>query len=275
MRTHFSAEDQEIVKDCCISRAIQTLMKAYDDCEGVTFAGVGLDALIAAWQAFEVSRTTAKENDPIFHALLNEAIKTQENGHELYLSTDQVGIWVEHIGLILTPSFALEAFNYYLDTWIHPHSPTSGGVPYHLLDFDMDGTRDYSIGLSFDDNGEIVFDPQMKWDGIVDLAKRVFFFMIATTEKLEAWKAASKGGKLAFTEICAIRRLFFFFEVPTKLQEMQHPQLLTLTKLQRASNKKKGVHLTAKDISNILETFGPIARPESKVGPESPPVTRS
>jgi hypothetical protein len=235
MRTHFSAEDQEIVKDCCISRAIQTLMKAYDDCEAVTFAGVGLDALIAAWQAFEVSRTTAKENDPRFHALLNEAIKTQENGHELYLSTDQVGIWVEHLGLILTPSFALETFNYYLDTWIHPHSPTSGGVPYHLLDFDMDGTRDYSIGLSFDDNGEIVFDPQMKWDGIVDLAKRVFFFMIATTEKLEAWKAASKGGKLAFTEIYA----------------------------------------TAKDISNILETFGPIARPESKVGPESPPVTRS
>jgi hypothetical protein len=215
-------------------------MEAYEDCQGVTFAGVGLDSLIAAWQAFEKSRTTAKGTDPKFLTLLNGAIKAQKSGHELHLTTEQVIDLVGHLELPLDSWISLQVFNCHLENWIRPLSPPSRGVSFHFLDFEMDRTRDYSIGLSFDDKGEIVFGPQMNTDGIEDLSKRVFFLGVAITEKLETWRVAGKGGKLAFIELCAMRRLFFFEEVPTKLQEMQHPQLLTLTKLLRASKKKEG-----------------------------------
>ena len=273
MRTYVSTADQEIVQDCCIARAIRILKEAHEDCQGATFSGVGLDALIAAWEAFERSKMTAKRVCQEFLALLNEAIEAQENRQELHLTKDQVSLWFEHLELSGVPGS--EAFTYHLDDWIHPLSPPSGGALNHPLDFEMDRTRDYSIGLSFNDNGKIIFDPEIGPDGIENLAKRVFFFMVATTEKLETWKAAGKGGKLAVPELCTILMLSIFSSTPNKLEELQRAQLLTFGKLQRGLNKNKGVDLTTEDISNILETLGPIARPESKVEVESLPFTGS
>jgi hypothetical protein len=131
----------------------------------------------------------------------------------------------------------------------------------------MDRTIDYSIGLSFDDQGEIVFGSQVNADEVQDLAKQVFFLGVAITEKLETWKAAGEGGKLACIELCAMRRLLFFNEVPTKLQVMQLPQLLTLTKLLRASKKKESVDLTAEDISIILVALGQMVKPKPEKVP--------
>jgi hypothetical protein len=267
MRTYFSTADQEIV------RAIRILKEAHEDCQGATFSSVGVDALIAAWKAFQGSRIQAKEGRQEFFALLDEATKAQENGHELHLTKAHVGIWFEHLEISLATN--IDTLIYKLYTWIHPLSPTSGGVSYHPLDFEMDRTKDYSIGLSFDDSGKIVLGPQMDLDGIDGLAKRLFFFMVATTDKLEAWKAAGKGGKLAFPEVCTIQVLSGFSNTPNKLRELQPPQHLTFSKLQKALKKNKGVDLTAQDVSTILEAMGPIARPESKVGPESPPSTRT
>jgi hypothetical protein len=273
MRTYVNTVDQEIVQDCCIARAIRILKEAHEDCQGATFSSVGVDALIAAWEAFQGSRMPAKEGCQGFLALLDEAIKAQENGHELHLTKAQVGIWFEHLEISMAPS--IDALICKLNIWIHPLSSTSGGVSYHPLDFEMDRTKDYSIGLLFDDSGKIVLGPQMDLDGIDGLAKRLFFFMVATMEKLEAWKAARKGGKLAFPEAGTIRVLSSFSNTPNKLSELQYPQLLTFNKLQKALKKNKGVNLTAQDVSTILEVLGPIAKLESKVGPESPPSTRT
>jgi hypothetical protein len=274
MRTYVSTADQEIVQDCCIARVIRILKEAHEDCQGATFSSVGVDALIAAWEALQESRMPAKEGSQEFLALLDEAIKAQENDHELHLTKAQVGIWFEHLEISMAPS--IDALIYKLNTWIHhPLSPKSGAVSYHPLDFEMDRTKDYSIGLLFDGSGKIVPGPQMDLDGIDGLAKRLFFFMVATTEKLEAWKAARKGGKLAFPEVCTMRVLSSFSNTPNKLRELQHPQLLTFNKLEKALNKNRGVDLTAQDVSTVLEALGPIARPESKVGPESPSSIRT